>query len=413
MALLYLSSCLPKRSETFVYREILGLREMGIPIVIASLHEPELSLGDPHLDKLSGECITVYPQGLGKLFLDASLFGLQNFTASLGMMKQSLCDAITADDLKPIDRLKVPMQAVASLALAWRLRAIPLTGIHIHMAHAPATVGMYLAFALSLPMSFTGHAVDLFRDRSLLRQKLTRATFISCISEWHRNWYRTMVPGDDKKYPIIRCGVSLPHLTTQEKQISPESSSPLRILGMARLVAKKGFDTLLEAIALARQSGLVLSCTIAGDGPERENLEKLADNLGVTPLVKFIGSYSNSEIHKLLANADIMVLPCKTDESGDRDGIPVALMEAMASGICVVSGDSPTIRELVKDRINGLLIPPGDESALAKILSELESNPSLRKSLAQAGRIRIEEEFSSSANLARIQQIFFSTRMLS
>ncbi len=398
MSILYLSSVLPKRSETFVYREVLGLRAAGLSVAVASLYPPERNLGDPALEALAGEVVPVYGAGAVALGRDALAFAGRHPGRAWGVLWRAGRDALGASDVRGRGRLKIPLQAVAALALARRLGGRDITHLHVHMAHAAATVGMYAARALGVPFSFTGHAADLFRDRSLLREKLARAAFVVCISHWHRDWYGTLVPRPAAEYPVVRCGVDLPASVDRSE---PEDAG-LRVLGVGRLVPKKGFDLLVEAGRLLAAEGCRFAMTIAGDGPEREALERLADGLPV----RFCGAVNHAEVPALLAEADVVVLPCRIGRDQDRDGIPVVLMEAMAHRVCVVSGDLPAIRELVQDGTNGLLIPPGDTNALAQALLRLAREPGWRLRLAGKGRERVEEEFSSTRNIARLLALF-------
>jgi glycosyltransferase involved in cell wall biosynthesis len=407
MGLLYLTSTFPKRSETFVYREVLGLRKLGVDIVTASLHEPEVLTGDSELEALAKETRTLYPAGMGSLLSDAAAFVLHHPVAALRVLVMAAKDFFSASDIGLKGRSKVLIQALAAMALAQRLRFQSLSGIHVHMAHAPATVGMYLSVALGIPWSFTGHAVDLFRDRCLLKEKLQRASFVACISEWHRQWYEQISPGDHHHYPVIRCGVDVP-----DEPVASRESGVLQLLGLARLVPKKGFDTMLRAVGIMRQKGIPVECALAGDGPERERLQKLAHRLDLENNVRFLGAVSHAKVAELLRDADVMVLPCKVDEEGDRDGIPVALMEAMACGMPVISGDLPTIRELIEDGVSGLLVSPGDEEALAQAICKLASNTSLRNQLGSAGRTRVKEEFETLRNLQRLLNSLTEHHML-
>jgi glycosyltransferase involved in cell wall biosynthesis len=413
MRVLYLSSVLPKRSETFVYREILGLQALGVDIGVASLYPPERDLGEEALDRLAAGAVTVYGAGHVHLLRDALRYFLRHPIRSAVVMATATTDALMASDLKLRDRPKVVFQGLAALALAWRLSwhghpahakisdtgRMPVlqgsnyTHIHIHMAHAATTVGMYAAKALGIPFSFTGHAADLFRERCLLEQKLRRAAFVACISNWHRDWYRTICNRPDRDYPVIRCGVDVP-----EAPLPARSKPPLTLLGLGRLVPKKGFDILIKACRILADKGIALECTIAGDGPELERLQSLANGLPI----KFPGAIAHRDVPALSEAVDVFVLPCQISRDGDRDGIPVVLMEAMARGICAVSGDLPTIRELISDTTNGCLVNPGDPEALATCLDLLAAQPGLRSALAAAGRKTIQEEFSSAKNLDKL-----------
>lgn len=399
MRVLYLSSILPKRSETFVYKEVLGLQARGLDIVVASLYPPEQDLGEEDLDRMAAVAVTVYGAGIRRILRDAFAYFVRHPSRSTAVMTIAVADALFAADLKWNGRPKVAFQGLAALALARRLE-LPSrrpTHIHIHMAHAATTVGMYAAKALGIPFSFTGHAADLFRERCLLEQKLNRAAFVACISEWHRDWYRTICQRPDVEYPVIRCGVAVPDVP-----VPARSGPPLTLLGLGRLVPKKGFDVLVQACRILTQEGVRLECTIAGDGPEMQHLKDLAASLPV----KFPGAVANRDVPGLLEGTDIFVLPCQISADGDRDGIPVVLMEAMAEGVCSVSGDLPTIRELIRDGENGRLSPAGDPWALADRLRALALDPFLRQTFACKGRQRIEEEFSSAKNLDRLVAAF-------
>lgn len=404
--LLYLTSVLPKRSETFVYREVFGLRAQGLQIVPVSLHKPQRDLGDPALDALAREAIQVYPAGGLALVRDAIFFTLRNPSSALRVFGRAVRDFLAASDLSTGQRLRIIPQIVAALALAWRAHSFRPTGIHVHMAHAPATVGMYAAQALRVPFSFTGHAVDLFREASLLPEKLSRAAFVACISHWHREWYRSILNRPEGDYPIVRCGVDVPEVKRSAQR------GELRLLGIARLVPKKGFDTLLESLREAAGEGVSFRCTIAGEGPEDSRLRQLAEDPALAGRISFVGAVNHSQVSALLREADVFVLPCRVVSDGDRDGIPVSVMEAMAAGVCVVTGDLPAIRELVEDGVSGLLVPPGEPHALASALRKLSSDPGFRTKLASAGRARVVEEFSSNENLQRLVWAFRSHQML-
>jgi glycosyltransferase involved in cell wall biosynthesis len=394
----YLSSQLPKRSETFVYRELFGLREAGVRVLSATLHPPETHLGEPRLDQLAAEAIPVYGSGTRALIRDAIRELRFDFARAFDTISRAVSDALTANDLSISGRLKTPAQAVAALALAHRLRAQTPGHLHAHFAHAPATVAMYAAHQLGISFSFTGHAVDLFRDRALLLPKLRRARFVNCISEWHRTFYQDVVMRPNDDYPVVRCGVDMAEFAP----VSHPPGDPPIVLGVGRLVPKKGFDVLIEATALLIKRGCAVRVVIAGDGPEMARLQELRKQHGLESVVDLPGACSNQQVREMLKTTDLFVLPCQVDRNGDRDGIPVVLMEAMACGICVVSGDLPTIRELIRHEVTGCMVDPGDVDELARTMEQLLAVPAHRRALADAGRRRVAEEFSLAVNVKRM-----------
>jgi glycosyltransferase involved in cell wall biosynthesis len=393
--ILYVGAVLPKRSETFVYRELLGLRARGIRVTAASVREPEQALGDPVLDELAQQALVVYALGM----LPAALLGAFRWPRVAG---RGLIDAVAARDLRLSQRPRVLVQLAGALGLAWRLRSSGITHVHAHMAHVPTTIAMYTAAALGVPMSFTGHAADLFRDRQLLPTKLRRAKAVLCISHWHREFYRRWVNLPDARMPVVRCGVDLAEFTP--------GGGGAGILAVGRLVPKKGFDTLIRAIGiLVRRPSMKpedVRLTLIGDGPEREPLEMLAAELGVERNVHFTGAGTQRQVREAMRSAELFALPCRVSSDGDRDGIPVVLMEAMASGLPVVCGDLPTIRELVVDDTCGRLVEPDDPKSLASQIEVLLTNDSERRSVADAGRRRVAEEFSLEATLDQLVTCF-------
>ena len=405
--ILFIAPWLPKLSETFVYRELFGLRDSGVAVLGASVHAPEQVWDEPRLRALARDVVPVYGSGPLRLLLDATLETLGHPVSALRTGMTALGDAVRDEDISGLGRVKVLWQGLAGLALARRIRVRGGVGhIHAHMAHVATTIAMYAAGQLGVGFSFTGHAADIFRDRSLLAEKLRRAAFVSCISRWHREFYKNIVDRPDRpdlEYPVIRCGVDVSEFAPPTDTAPGVSSEPPLILAVGRLVPKKGFDLLLRALAAVRGQGLALSCRIVGDGPEREALHRLAADLDLADVVTFLGSRPNSEVREQLCQAAIFVLPCRTDASGDKDGIPVVLMEAMACGVCAVSGDLPTIRELIDHRENGLLVPPDDVPALAHCLEELLADPNPRTTIAARGRLRIQEEFALDVNVGRLR----------
>ena len=398
---LYLAPWLPKLSETFVYRELFALRAAGETVSSASLHKPERGLGDAALDALAAETLCVYGVGpvrmLGRSLAEAAQHpwrALQTFFMALG-------DGLWAKEASGRTRLKIVWHGWAGLALAHAVRPLGITHIHAHFAHVSASVAMYAARQLGCPFSFTGHAVDLFRDRVLLPQKLARAAFVCCISHWHREFYQSLVPRAQDHYPVVRCGVN-------PAEFSPPpprgENGVVRILGVGRMIPKKGFDLLLDALCVLRKEGMAFTCRLLGDGPEWAALKAQAERLGLIERMDFPGATPNHAVRDAMQEADLFVLPCRVDSSGDRDGIPVVLMEAMASGMCAVSGDLPAIRELIEDGKSGRLVPPGDVAALVVCLRTLCASVAERSRLATAGRARIREEFALDLNAERLQQ---------
>ena len=359
----YLAGNLPKASETFVYREVLGLRERGWEV----------------------HAFTLRPTAMEDL--PAGLEGVDATPVYDGTLwPRPTWDVVRAGEATSVGgRVKAGFQKAAGVRLAGMMRERGVTHVHAHFAHAPTSVAMYAARALAGgSFSFTGHANDLFQRRHLLALKLRRAAFVACISRWHRGFYEGIEPGG--RYEVVRCGVDVGAAP------GPRDFSG-RVMTLCRLVAKKGVDTLIEGLPAG------MSLTVAGDGPERGRLEALAEGKAVT----FLGAVDHARGLALMREHDVFALPCREDGGGDRDGIPVALMEAMAAGLPVVAGDLPAIRELVEDGRTGRLVDGADPSAVGEALENLRDDAERHK-IAAAGHAHVAREFATSANLDRLEK---------
>lgn len=392
----------PQRSETFVSREVIALRKRGFAVTTVGLHAPE-----QRDQQVASADYVVYGSEVGRTLVAVfTEFALQP-ARTLGTLAQGAVDAIMPGEAISFnDRLKLPVQALAGVGLAGRIRQLGIRHIHCHFAHAPTTVGMYAAWQLEVSFSFTGHANDLFQRRSLIRKKLQRASTISAISHWHSEFYRDLEPSVSGKVRVIRCGVDT---GIWRKNDSTQEPGPLQLITVARLVEKKGIDTLLDALRLVREAGVDAVLTIVGDGPLGTELRQQALSSQVQEYVDWRGSLPNQEVREALGRADVFVLPCRTDAAGDRDGIPVVAMEAMACGLAVVIGDLPAIRELVIHEETGLLVAGNDANRLAEELMRLSRDSQFCERLGRQGRALVRAEFDLQINADRLVEAIRST----
>jgi len=210
------------------------------------------------------------------------------------------------------------------------------------------------------------------------------------ISEHWRN--RLIQMGcDPDKIIVHRMGVDLESLTFIPRVIS--GGSPIRIITVARLVEKKGVEYGIRAVAALVEKFPQITYEIAGDGPLRESLQALIEELGINNKIRLIGWRSNDEIKRLLRCAHILLAPSVTAENGDQEGIPVALMEAMAMGLPVISTFHSGIPELIDDGVSGYLVPERDVDTLALKIFTLIEYPDESTRMARAGRDKIKTKF--------------------
>jgi len=253
---------------------------------------------------------------------------------------------------------------------------------------------MYGAWLLGVPFSFTGHAVDLFRDRAALKDKIRRADFIICISTFHREFFRQN-GARDEQLRIAYCGIDPALFSSKAKQQEP--GRPFRILSSGRLVEKKGFEYLIDACRLLADCGEQFECVIAGSGPLERDLRARIETRGLGDRVKMTGkAIKQEEIPAFMHSGDIYCLPCLWAKDNDVDGLPQMLMEAMACGLPVISTRLVGIPDLVIDGETGLLVEPRNAEQLADAIVSLKNDPERAASLAKAGRDWVVKQFDIS-----------------
>ncbi|HEV8291564.1 MAG TPA: glycosyltransferase family 4 protein, partial [Tepidisphaeraceae bacterium] len=284
------------------------------------------------------------------------------------------------------------------------LRHKQVSLIHAQWVHSSGSIGMYGAWLLGVPFSFTGHASDLFRDRVALEDKIRRADFIVCISEFHREFYKKNGARDEQLH-IVYCGIEL------DKFAPPpaprKADGKLRILSSGRLVAKKGFKDLIAACNIIADRGIDLECIIAGSGPLQDQLQKQIDELKLTDRVKLTGQEIKQEdIPAFMHTGDIYCLPCVWADDGDIDGLPQMLMEAMSCGLPAISTRLVGIPDLCIHEKTGVLVEPGNVQQIADALIRLRNNPDEAQDLARAARQWIQEKFDLASSLDPLISLF-------
>lgn len=300
----------------------------------------------------------------------------------------------------------------AKLKLVYKLLAVGPTArwareqkydhIHAHFASDPATHALFLQLLTGISMSFTGHAADLYRDPIALRPKLKKATGLVVISKFNLNFYQSVV---DSLAPhrIVHCGIDLKGFPYS---LPVTGGEHIKIFGVGRMVAKKGFRYLVQALSFLDRTGVKYRAEIAGDGPLQEELEIMARSLNLKGELVFLGAISQAEIKSRINQAGVFVLPSVPSEDGDVDGIPVALMEAMALGCPVISTRVSGIPELVQHEETGLLVEPRDAEGLAESLVRVHRDQELAEYLAQRGRKMVEEQFNIEKSAEQLESFF-------
>jgi glycosyltransferase involved in cell wall biosynthesis len=274
-----------------------------------------------------------------------------------------------------------------------QLDGADVTAVHGYFAHLPTDVAARAARQLGVPYGFSVHAVDARRvGRSGLAE---RARDAACVIACNED-----VAGDLKRagapVHLIPHGVDLDRF----RPSPPPSGEVLRILAVGRLVEKKGFPVLLQAMARMHAP---CHLRIVGAGPQRAALERQIAELALGDRVDLAGSRTHDELPDEYAAADIVVVPSVADASGDRDGLPNVVLEAMSCGRPVVASDIGAVSSAVVDGQTGVLVAPGDAAALAGALEFLVDQPRLRARLGRGARARVERDYELHTCTTRLR----------
>ncbi|MFN0090304.1 MAG: glycosyltransferase [Acidimicrobiales bacterium] len=258
--------------------------------------------------------------------------------------------------------------------------------IHGYFAHRPAEVAMLAAERLGLPFGFSVHALDMRKvePAELRRRAAAAAIVLTCNTD-----ALAALGAEGVNAHLVPHGVDLDRFASAG--FAERTKSGVRLLAVGRLVEKKGFTTLLDAMALL--GDLDISLTIVGDGPEGESLHAHIEHLGIAHRVRLLGRTTHDELPGIFRNADVVVAPSVVDHNGDRDGLPNVVLEAMACGRPLVASDVAAIASAITSDHNGMLVPPADPDALARVIRSLATDPARRTRLASAARRTAEQHF--------------------
>ncbi len=377
-----------------------------------------------------------YPYGPKEAFLDVELHALAPLLESVTVFPTSPPAALPGFEAAPANVQRFGLASSATFAGAWRaLRARPRAAlgamfallaasyplgpklknlavmplglavgdavrrgrfdhVHAYWLSTPATVAYIAARVAEVPWSSSAHRWDIYENNAAAL-KLRSARVVRAISRRGRqDLLARYGPWGGSRVEVVHVGVRVP---VDPPRFGP-AHAPFTVACVANLVPQKGHADLFRALALLREGGLKLHCDVVGDGPLRGSLEALAKELALGEMVRFRGFVRHASVLSELRSGeyDSLMLTSLESAGGAMEGIPVALMEAMAAGVPVIATDSGSVGELVDDTC-GRLVPHGDVRAIAAALARLIADPDLRSSLALAAHAKVKREFDVTA----------------
>lgn len=402
MKVAYMMSRFPKLTETFILYEMITLERLGVEVELFPLVREKTA--EMHPESIPYVQQAHFTPILSWSILDANL----RFLLKKPREYVSTFWALFKHNLGSLRFFSRAMALFPkAVYFAQRMQREKIDHIHAHFASHPAAAAYVIHRLTGIPYSFTAHGSDIHRDRHMLREKVARAAFVVPISTYNKQVILDECAGSfAEKLIVVHCGVDTQAFKPNGKTWDVPAQGPFSIVCIGTLHEVKGQRYLIEACRRLAEEGVAFNCRFVGDGPDRAKLQALVEQNGLNGCIQFLGRKTRDEIIEILHSSDVLVAPSVPSSDGRKEGIPVVLMEAMASGVPVVASRLSGIPELVEDGREGLLVAPGDVSGLADALKRIACDPALQQCLSQEGRKKVEREFDLFNNAAELVQLF-------
>lgn len=395
----------PRISESFISTEILLLESLGLPINIYSLRRPRESFTHDHVKKILAP-VSYLPEYVlphWQIIFRANArlhrrIGPHYQRCFRGAVKRAL------ERRKPAT-LRHFLQA--GYLSAEVLCDPSIRHLHAHFCHTPASVALFASELTGIPFSFTAHAKDIYTSEpDQLSRKIERARFVVTCTGYNAEYLKNLAPDCSTPIHTIYHGIDLDLFKFSP---APPPAPPYRILSVGRLVLKKGYDDLLRALKLLESDGIDFRFIHIGSGEMEGSIRQMVGELGLTDRVELLGTLPHNQVIEYYRNSHCFALACKVASNGDRDGIPNVLVEAMATGLPVVTTRVSAIPELVNDGQTGTLVQPNDSEGLMHAMEQVltrhaELGPQLKRA-----RQEVEENFDNRRCISRLYALFEET----
>lgn len=392
----------PFLTETFVADEIWEMQQRGIPVRLYSLLRPREEPVHPTSQHLAKDTQYAPEFFSGRLWWAQIYFFVRSPIKYVALLIQLIRQPYPRSfGFLFLRRALIFLKAV-SLALALKDTSVKV--IHSHFAWLSGAAAMVVSSLLDIPFTVTLHAYDIYASNDLLCLIVRSASHIIAISEYNKQMVLEACPGiKEDAISVIHCGINLDLFTPRART---HREGPLSILSIGSLIEKKGHEYLIRACRQLRAKRIDFRCTIIGKGPHEGSLRQLVRDCSLEDYVVLAGPRPRDYVLEAYHRSDLFVLASVVSQSGDRDGIPVALMEALAMQTPAISTEVSGIPELVRHKDTGLLVPERDPAAIAEAIVYLAYDDKLRARLAYNGRALVEREFEIKGNVSRLINVF-------
>ena len=396
----------PRLSETFIAQEIHALEEAGLDIRIVSLRHPTDPRRHP-VHRAIRAPVLYLPEYVHREALRVA----RAWWRARRRPGYREARRVWLADLRRDPSANRARRFAQALVLAEELWP-PVVHLHAHFLHTPSSVARYASLLCGLPWTCSAHAKDIWTIPEWeKREKLAHCRWLVTCTEANRRHLHALSPSPERVERIYH-GLDF---TRFARSTSPPrrrngnaASEPVVILSVGRAVEKKGFEDLLEALAMLPER-LHWRFEHIGAGPMLAGLKAQGRRLGLGPRLRWLGALTQDAVLERYRGADLFVLASRIAANGDRDGLPNVLMEAQSQGLPCVATRVSAIPELIEHGVNGLLCPERDPAALAAQMRRLIADPDLRETLGRAGHRNVVTNFDMRVGVARLRQRFGQT----
>jgi glycosyltransferase involved in cell wall biosynthesis len=400
----YVLGTFPQASQTFIAREIRGLRQLDVPLLVFALGRRDRGALEEPDRAWYGE-VRFAPLLLGWATLASNLHFI---VRAPGSYWRTLISLVT---LRHRPRVLALRAFALMLTGAWIAREIERAGgcrqVHAHFALAQTEVAMAVSGLLGCPFSFTAHARDIYATPSALEEKIRAAAVVVTCTAYNVDYLRGLCPDiPAEHFRLVHHGVHVETADVAGGRFSRTAGSEPVVLAAGRLIEKKGFDTLVAACAELDRRGVAFRCRILGTGPLEQVLRRQIESTGMNHRIELAGWMAPETVVRQMAAATVFAMPSRISDTGDRDGIPNVVLEAMAAGLPVVATDVSGIPEAVLHGETGLLVKPDVPIALADALEQIVTNPRLAAELGGLGASRVRAHFAIEPSSRRLAAAF-------
>ncbi len=394
----YILLWFPKPSETFVFREVTDLQKMGLSLKVFTLYGNLTRDLSPEMRSAS---IGVERLGISYLkdaYSDLIYWCKKNPKKVIGLLK-----SVFVNRWYGFEKTGENLWAFfCAFRLSRRFEEEGIEHIHAPWACGPATAAWIASKLTGIPFSFTARAWDISPPDGLLKDKMRDSIFVRTNNTANVDYLRQFADGNTDKIHMIYNGLPLNQYQAAPVKMAP----PYRLLALGRLVPIKGYIDLIMACKIIQNSGVDFRLVLAGDGPLRRRLKRLTRRMGLDERILFPGFVTHDRISRLFYSADVFLMPSRVASSGDKDGIPNVILEALMHNVPVVASRISGIPEVIEDGATGILVPERDPAAIARAVIRLVSDRDGALKMAKRGRSRVLEMFDSQQNFMKVLQLF-------